>query len=130
MSAYYRARATGLLVPDGTEILVYAPFSAKGALKALPVRRWDAARRCWIVPAALRSTARRVLEAHCDLIEDRCEPETGWLSELFLAVPPRYFDAVYRALSMALHPDHGGNHRLMTALNRLHERHRGARAAS
>lgn len=121
MSTFYRARRHGALVVDGPNILVFAPFDAKDDIKALPSRRWDNNRRCWVVPKELHHAARRVLDRWCTTIDDRSEASMGWLVDLFAAIPDESVDRVYRALSVALHPDHGGSTELMAVVNRVHD---------
>lgn len=36
---------------DGDRLLVFSPFRLKDAIKELPGRRWDKARKCWTLPA-------------------------------------------------------------------------------
>jgi hypothetical protein len=117
----HRTHRQGALVSDGPNILVFAPFDAKDDIKALPSRRWDRERRCWVVPKELCLAARRILDRWCTTVDDRSEAATDWLVEMFASVPDEHVDRVYRALSVALHPDHGGSTRLMAAVNRVHD---------
>lgn len=109
-----------MLHADGPNILVFAPFDAKDDIKALPSRRWDRERRCWVVPRELRYDV-RVLERWCTVIDDRSDAATEWLSEMFAVIPDEQVNRVYRTLSFDLHPDHGGSTQLMAALNRAHD---------
>ncbi len=121
--SYYRrhTRTRGMLLADGTNILVFGPFEAKDDLKALPVRRWDAVRRCWVVPAPLHRAARQILERWCTAVDDRTEDVSSWVVDLFAVIPDEHLDRIYRALSVAVHPDHGGSTRLMSEVNRVHD---------
>ena len=107
---------------QGDELHVYSPFEAKDDVKSLPRRRWDADRKCWIVPAEHRRQMLDALRRTCDVID-----ETGsvaWISEMFAVVPTRHRERVYRALSMCLHPDVGGSNEMMRALNVVYEKYR------
>jgi hypothetical protein len=105
---------------SGDELHVYSPFEARDDVKSLPRRRWDAERKCWIVPFTHRRQVLDVLRQTCDVIDET--NSIAWIAELFAVVPPRHRERVWRALAMACHPDVGGTNALMAAINREYEK--------
>lgn len=103
-------------------------------MRQVPGRRWDPQRRLWTVPTY---SAREVEDLFQDLgyrVEWTTQPP-WWtpppapgrvagdpFQELFVLVPGRLHSRVYHALAMALHPDKGGDTRLMQRLNAAYDR--------
>lgn len=89
-------------------------------------RSWDKSRRRWTVDDAYVELALRIVGRHFPgyTLEDqrpratpRTEVESPWPRMLHDALPERLRTPVYRALSRVLHPDAGGDTRLMQELN-------------
>lgn len=134
----------------GTELRVGFKFDGqewnlvKDALKEIPGAHWSAPTKVWVIPAAYH---RRVLAwakewFDAGEISDLSqEDEPRWESRqeapqqrpappldaayraLFLqpCAPPWAVTAVYRAAAKELHPDAGGSHDRMVAVNRAVE---------
>jgi hypothetical protein len=96
-------------------------------VRAIPGRRWEAARKRWLIPAdAVEAAAAAFIRAGCTVTvdgavwsprrrstADRIELIVG----LFEAVPDRLASPTHRALARVWHPDAGGDAALMRELN-------------
>ncbi len=120
------------LVVDAVAVAVYAPYEYRVVIKCFPGRRWSPQHRCWLVGASFADAMAEALRAAgCSVIvthHGRTDAVVGtaWADQLFAAVGPARVDAVHRALTKILHPDHGGVVRLQQALNVARDRCRGA----
>ncbi|MGL5910108.1 MAG: hypothetical protein ACRCZP_08905 [Phycicoccus sp.] len=90
--------------------------------------RWNPTDKVWTVPLRHIPSLAADLEGWgWDVIHTRpgraaapppsAAAPVNWAAELFAAVGPQRADTVYRALSRILHPDTGGDTRLMQQLN-------------
>lgn len=112
---------------------VFAPYGAKDDIKLIPGRRFDPARKCWVVPAHRANEARDAIRSYVDDIETvdlrsrrrtrRARPAGGdGFDALFRALPPRLRKPAYRALAKVLHPDTGGDTAATQALTTAWEK--------
>lgn len=99
-------------------------------IRQVPGRRWDADERVWWIRAALIGMTAQVFTAagHDVLVDGRpwTPPTTSsgshkatgspW-NALFRTLPDRLRQPTYKALARVLHPDAGGDGRLMQELN-------------
>jgi hypothetical protein len=111
--------------PDLVELLKTAVPSG--------ARDWNPATKEWTIRAghaeqlasALRSTGHKVLgldPPRSDPPPRADGPDTAqWARDLLTRVGPSHRDPVFRALTKVLHPDVGGDHRLMQDLNRARD---------
>lgn len=135
------SRLAASIVVDGTAAEVRAPYDVRDVVKALPGRRWHPTLKCWLIGSSFAEAMAEALRAAgCTVVvtrrggaerggldDDQHVVGAGWADALFAAVGPGRDDAVYRALSRVLHPDHGGDPQLQQALNVARDRlRRGA----
>jgi hypothetical protein len=103
-------------------------------IRTIAGRIWNPEGRYWAIPVdAVNLAARRFTDAGFDVAVDG-KPWTPTASSslaigspvdvFYYGVPPRLREAVYKALVRVLHPDAGGDTRLMQELNASRERHR------
>lgn len=104
---------------DGESLVIVAPYEALGLVHQIPVRRWDADRKVWIVPAESLPAVRKVLSPWIGglLLDLETKPPADWAKAMFAAVPAQLHKPLHRAVAGVLHPDTGGDHRAMQALN-------------
>ena len=89
-------------------------------------RKWDPDQRVWHVNEIFLEELVGLLKMHFDeVVTDLTEPPTdNMFVPLFAALqgmPDGTMDKVYRTLSQALHPDHGGSTELMSKLNNAYD---------
>lgn len=137
------SRLAASIVVDGTAAEVYAPYEYRDVVKCFPGRRWNPALKCWLIGSSFgEAMAEALRAAGCTVVvtrrggaergaadDDQHVVGAGWADALFAAVGPGRADAVYRALSRVLHPDHGGDPQLQQALNTARDRYRRRGAA-
>lgn len=114
-----RFQVVGLVeILDGGEARCFAPYDARDDLKSLPGRRFDPARRCWVIPARHVEHAKSIIRGYVDrldVIDARGgQRDTGgfrrrpagesWADTLLASLPPELCKPVYRALVRVLHP--------------------------
>lgn len=106
---------------DG-RIGIWVAFEDKDEAKALPGARWDPSLKCWTVPSVFRAEADHLVASLNARANSR--PGTGSASDLadalksmFAALADPLRRPVHRALAHVLHPDRGGDHDAMRALN-------------
>src|SRR4051812_90479 len=109
------------MVVDGQVARVYVPYDLKDLVKALPERQWLKDLKAWAVPTSYVDGLADGLRAAGATVYVTTPnglpwsgggrrhgfgdtPALGWADVLFRAVGPAHHDAVYRALSKALHP--------------------------
>lgn len=126
--------STARVVVDDHIASLYVPFALKDVVKTLPGRRWDKARKCWLVSTVFVDEAANALRAAgCTVFVTRADgsawtsgragaghratPGADWAESLLDAVGPAQAEAVFKALTRVLHPDAGGDHVLMSQLN-------------
>jgi hypothetical protein len=102
---------------------LWVAFENKDRAKAIPSAKWDAYLKCW----RIRPTFVAEVELLVYELNQHLAPTTparsliDALAGLRDALPPELRRPVRRALVRVLHPDHGGNHEAMVALNRTWE---------
>lgn len=103
----------------GEDLVIACPYEALDLMRTVPGRRWDKARKVWIVPAAALPAVRQAFALWPGgvLFDLDDGPAADWAGSMFAAVPPRLHKRVHRALAGVLHPDAGGDQRAMQALN-------------
>lgn len=105
-------------------------------------RRWVSSGKTWEVTRAYTETALTALRLHfgttavevTDLRPPKVKPATPitsrpWAAALFERLPDRLAEPAYRALTKVLHPDVGGDGRVMQELNDTYQRRRKGGAA-
>ncbi len=92
-------------------------------------RAYDPDAKCWYVSSAFRDTIHELLESVFLEVETDPErtaydppPRTTHRTEYHVlhlqpTAPPELVEVAYRCLSRLYHPDRGGNHETMTAIN-------------
>lgn len=117
----------------------FAPYEAKDDLKSLPGRRFDPARRCWVVPARHVEQAKAIIRGYVDRLDvvdvgagpggrgdagpfRRRGATESWADVLLASLPPDLRKPTYRALVRVLHPDAGGDVTATQTLTRAWER--------
>lgn len=101
------------------------PYEWKDRVKELPGRRWDPELRLWTVPLWARNDAEALVNEYLGVPATRAQPAKGLVdaAEAFLkAVPQGLRPKVVSALVKVAHPDVGGDHELMVAINLANER--------
>jgi hypothetical protein len=111
------------------------PYDAKAVelIKTIAGRRWNPDFKRWTIEAGdIAMAAVMFVRAGYDVAIDgqpyeevsrSSAPILSPLVSFFAALPHRLRQPTYRALSKVLHPDAGGDTRLMQELNRAMERH-------
>lgn len=126
--------------PSVKSAYISSPFEAKDDIKALPVRRWNPARKRWVIPESdVEVAAARLRGAGhvVEILEQKKEKRTRangekrkygftWADDMFAQLPERFHDPVHRSLTKILHPDIGGDLDAMQALNIARDRVKGA----
>jgi hypothetical protein len=105
---------------SGGLLTVRSPYEAKDIIKGFPGARWDGVRKCWIMSDALKPALVAALKADGFTVVGagvRDSTPVRWADAMFSALPARLAPGAYRALSRVLHPDRGGDSRLMQQLN-------------
>lgn len=104
-------------------IMVRSPYEARELLK-LAGLSWSPDLKVWYCERT--RYAERVLRAYVDkwdgpVVWDDEAPSArkpgSWVEVMFRELPPHLRTPVYKALARALHPDHGGDNRLMQQVN-------------
>ncbi len=98
--------ATRIEIHGTHDARVYAPFEAKDATKARPVRHWDKTFKAWIVPLSDVETVKILLNrcGYPPLVIDYrpVKPTTNgaqvWADALFAQVPKRLHGRLFRAM--------------------------------
>jgi hypothetical protein len=128
------------VIVDGAGAQVAFPYDRNliDIVKTVPGRQWVKAEKYWAIPArsvdlcadALRAAGQVVYVTRPDgstwtsgrqTHGTRGTPDPDWAASLLAAVGSDLQDAAYRALSKVLHPDVGGDTRLMQDLNRARD---------
>jgi hypothetical protein len=118
---------------------IYDAYDVKEIIKQIPGRKWEADRRRWSIYTSDVGLLLLMLkrDGHHGVITDRrwkprsSKPSSAikrtWADELFAALKgkPHLADKVFKALTLALHPDAGGDHELMVQLNVARDKTRG-----
>lgn len=100
------------------------------SLRDLPkhVRRWVPEQKAWFVATAYLDRAEWILERRWPGCLDVPEfassaPDPGPYAVLYLlpSAPPEVVKAAYRALSLSLHPDRGGDTAAMQRVNAAYD---------
>lgn len=114
---------------DGQWARVYSPFTARDILRAMPVRKWDAERKCWSIPApyvwSLVEQLKAVglaSEVHGAEPARTQQQSRSWAEAMFAELPRNLHVAAYRAMAKVLHPDTGGDDVAMKQLNDARDR--------
>lgn len=117
---------------EGRSAKVRSPFEAKNIIKAMPVRRWSAPEKSWVVPAndvpvlenRLRAAGYQVETTRPGQSQPSQNNEAGgtWADQLLGALNPDVATAAYKALARVLHPDVGGSTEVMKVLNAARDR--------
>jgi hypothetical protein len=123
------------ITTHGHEARVEFPYDdeARLIIRSIPGRTWDPERRCWTIERGdVDLAARRFSDAGFGVTVDG-KPWTSpsWprsmngsaVDAFYAALPATLREAVYKALVRVLHPDAGGDTRLMRELNASRERH-------
>lgn len=131
-----RPLRTAVVVQRADDSLLFGPYEVGQIIKvALPNRRdreWDPLRRCWVVFGdAAGEYCRQILDELCDHVEviDTTPPPPqgacrSGAEHLLRDLPARLRRPAALALVKVLHPDTGGDHEAMAALNAAMERAR------
>ena len=130
-----------VVVRDALYARVYSPYEHREVIKNFPGRRWEPAGKYWTVPLdVVDAVADALRAAGCTVYVTRSDgspwgagarhgvrdqPGRGWADALLDAVGPERIDQTVRAMSRVLHPDAGGDHRLMCELTAARERRNG-----
>lgn len=112
---------------------IAAPFAAKDSIKELPKRRWDKARRRWVIPRSDVQLAAQMLRQQgwqVEVINPTGSRTSGssapvgktWADQMYAALPKRLHVPAYKALAKVLHPDVGGDLVAMQALTAAHDK--------
>lgn len=113
--------------PMATVAFPYDP-KATAIVKEMPGRRWDPDERCWWIRAGLVSLTARAFHDAAYRVSVDGQPYTppanssstapgSPIKALFCTLPEHLRQPTYKALSKVLHPDTGGDCRLMQELN-------------
>ncbi len=134
-----------VIEPNGLDAAVYSPYEFKEIVKSFPGRRYNKARKCWIVPVAFVNSvadALRLAGVQVFVTDSHGQAWTGstskthghrdtpavdWVEEAFKAVRPDKADKLRRGLLLAFHPDHGGSHEISVQINQAADRTIGGR---
>jgi len=114
---------------------VRCPYEARHIPKSFPLVRWLTATKEWRLPAEYAQAVAEALEdAGCHVVRLGTwarDSVTGTWAEQTLAaasaVSPALAEKVFAALTRALHPDVGGDTRLMQQLNAARDELRALR---
>lgn len=128
-----RPLRTAVIIQRPDESLVFAPYEVGQIMKfALPRsgdRRWDPLRRCWVIEPRAADYPEVILVELCDHVEliDTTPPPPqrachSGAEHLLRDLPARLRRPAALALVKVLHPDVGGDHEAMVALNAAMER--------
>jgi hypothetical protein len=127
---------------DRDSAIVRFPYDARAvdAIKTIPGRRWDKARKVWSIPIDLAGIARRELEAVGLTVRNELrskEPppppppppppkltNSATVDHLVRVIPREQQKRFLRALAAATHPDVGGDLELSKYVNALKDRPR------
>ena len=99
-------------------------------------RQWNPDEKFWLINEVYLEDLIIILKRHynevtTDLIEGQSEPDDpdnpdnsdNLFAKVFEILPDGdYADKVYYALAQAIHPDHGGNDKLVDELNKAYQR--------
>jgi len=127
------------LIVGDVEVKAHVPYDHREVPKSFAGRRWDPINKLWILPvefveelaAALRAAGLAVSITHANgnpwrsgktSHDHRSTPTNGWADALFAALGPNLRELAFKALSRIVHPDAGGDTRLMQELNAARER--------
>lgn len=132
--------ATARLVVGVSEVRAFVPYELREIPKTFPGRRWDSVGKCWRVGREhLDALADALRAAGCTVYVvgapdprngqgqhgERSTPGADWADRLLDAVGPQRAERAYKALVKVLHPDAGGDNRLMQELNDAWGRRQG-----
>lgn len=109
-----RRPTTYKVMSDG-DIGVWTTYEDRQPIKDLPGAHWDPSLRCWRVPYEFQREVDDVVRRINGGTRD--DVVVGALRELFSVLPSELRKPTQRALSRAWHPDTGGDHGVMLALN-------------
>mgnify|MGYP001572623597 CR=1 FL=1 len=91
-------------------------------------RKWDPIERVWHVNELFLEELAGLLKMYFDEVStdlgQPSQPPDNMFIQVFSALkgmPNNNLDGVYRALAIAVHPDHGGSDDLMTKLNQAYQ---------
>jgi hypothetical protein len=96
-------------------------------VRSVPGRKWNPGEKVWTIPVDMVGlAAARFAEAGYEVLVDGVayRPSSALtgstgnpFTALLASLPERLRKPTYRALARVLHPDHGGDHKAMQALN-------------
>jgi hypothetical protein len=117
-----RRRASCRSLGDG-DVGLWVDYEDRLEAKAIPTARWDKHLKCWRIRSVFRDEAEDLVhdlnDRHVTTRERRAAPVdlSRAMTEMFAALPSELRRPVHRALARVLHPDMGGDHESMQALN-------------